>query len=73
MGIGIAFALDLLLPALARSSIGAVVALRAVQGMFLGVIWPALYVLVEDWLPRQEKTRMFAFISAGLFFRGGNF
>ena len=62
---GASAALGMLSPYLAGVDISLVVALRAVQGAIQGCCLPALYSIVERWLPMQEKARLFTLIFSG--------
>ena len=42
-----------------------VFAIRVLQGLFQGPALPATYAMAAKWLPRPEKTRLMAVISAG--------
>ena len=42
-----------------------VFAVRVLQGLFQGPALPATYAMAAKWLPRPEKTRLMAVISAG--------
>ena len=39
---------------------------RVLQGLFQGPALPATYAMAAKWLPRNEKTRLMAVISAGM-------
>ena len=39
---------------------------RVLQGLFQGPALPATYAMAAKWLPRNEKTRFMAVISAGI-------
>jgi ACS family sodium-dependent inorganic phosphate cotransporter len=62
---GFSAMLGLLSPTMANIDIGALIALRALQGAFQGCTLSAMYVMTAKWLPRQEKARLFSLMQAG--------
>ncbi|XP_064638978.1 sialin-like [Lineus longissimus] len=63
-GMGI---LTILIPVAARLSLYAFIALRVVQGLVGGVMYPSLFSLLGKWLPPIENTRYTGIIQSGMF------
>ena len=52
-------------PLIARAGVGPFIAARVLQGVAEGPFYPALYVIVGKWLPRQERGNLFNLIFIG--------
>ena len=59
--------LGLLVPVAAQGSVYALLALRIMQGMSQGFTFPAVYALAANWLPVQEKQRLFTLMGIGTY------
>ena len=57
--------LGLMVPLAAHVDITFLVVLRAIQGAFQGLGFPALFTLTSKWLPEPERQRSFALICTG--------
>lgn len=57
--------LTLLTPLAARFSVVALIILRVLEGVFLGVLFPCNHDILRKWAPVSEKTRLFAIAVAG--------
>lgn len=67
LGTFVSTAIGLLSPTMARIHINWLIVLRVIQGLFQGGIVPALFALVQKWLPEQERNKIFPIIMAGDF------
>ena len=68
LGIGISAVLTVLVPLIARAAgTGPFIAARVIQGLVEGPFYPALYVMVGRWLPKEEKGNLFNLIMIGMF------
>ncbi|KAF0313095.1 putative inorganic phosphate cotransporter [Amphibalanus amphitrite] len=61
---GLNGALALLLPAAATGGPGWVIAVRFIQGVCCGPVYPCLFPLVARWFPLDERQRAFSFVNA---------
>ncbi|KAF4521620.1 hypothetical protein B566_EDAN006662, partial [Ephemera danica] len=61
----IASLLSIASPPLARVHYGLLVAVRALQGLVLGVIYPTLFALTTRWVPQQERARFLSVCMMG--------
>lgn len=57
--------LSLLSPIAARFSLGAFIAVRALQGIFSGMVWPVLHTLLARWFPQHERAFLSSFVYTG--------
>ena len=67
LGTGISALLTVAAPLIARAGVGPFIASRVVQGIVEGPFYPALYVIVGKWLPKEEKGNLFNLIMIGMF------
>jgi ACS family sodium-dependent inorganic phosphate cotransporter len=58
-------AIGLLSPMLARRHIGLLITVRVIQGLFQGIVFAAMFAMVQKWLPEQERNKIFPFILSG--------
>ncbi|KAF4525585.1 hypothetical protein B566_EDAN010444 [Ephemera danica] len=56
---------NVLTPSLARLHHGFLIAVRALQGLAMGVHYPSLVVLITRWVPQDERSRFFAICNIG--------
>ncbi|GLH15005.1 Sialin [Gryllus bimaculatus] len=56
-GVLLAGALNMTLPAACRLHYLAAAAVRALQGLALGVTWPAMHCLAAHWIPKIERSK----------------
>ena len=61
---GLNGALALLLPTAAAAGPGWVIAVRCLQGVACGPVYPCLFPLVARWFPLDERQRAFSFVNA---------
>ncbi|XP_043235324.1 putative inorganic phosphate cotransporter [Amphibalanus amphitrite] len=61
---GLNGALALLLPVAADGGPGWVIAVRFIQGVCCGPVYPCLFPLVARWFPLDERQRAFSFVNA---------
>ena len=59
----------LLGPTLARAGYVYFCVGRALQGFFESPVWPCIYVTAAAWLPKEEKTFLFACMMSGKAYR----
>ncbi|KAK7072051.1 hypothetical protein SK128_002758 [Halocaridina rubra] len=52
----------ILAPIASRTHFAALIALRTIQGIFQGVAWPSLHVLIVRWIPPLERGRFIAIV-----------
>ena len=75
LGIGISSVFTVLVPLIARAGTAPFIAARVIQGLVEGPFYPALYVMVGRWLPKEEKGNLFNLIMIGktfvMFYRAG--
>ena len=57
--------MTLLTPVVARFSVAALIVLRVLEGVFLGVLFPCNHDILRKWAPASEKARLFAITVAG--------
>ena len=57
--------LTLATPLAADAGIEVLVALRALEGLGIGVAYPAMHTLMSKWVPLPERSRTVAVIAAG--------
>jgi MFS transporter, ACS family, solute carrier family 17 (sodium-dependent inorganic phosphate cotransporter), member 5 len=57
--------LTLLVPISARSSYIVLIICRFLNGIFHGMVWPAISDIFIRWVPVAEKSRLIGFASAG--------
>ena len=65
LGIGISSVFTVLVPLIARAGTVPFIATRVIQGLVEGPFYPALYVMVGRWLPKEEKGNLFNLIMIG--------
>ncbi|XP_015924058.2 sialin [Parasteatoda tepidariorum] len=58
--------LTLLTPMAARYGVGALIAIRALEGLFQGVSCPAMHTMIGRWLPDSEKSFLTSLIYCGI-------
>ncbi|XP_055346973.1 sialin-like [Paramacrobiotus metropolitanus] len=58
--------LTLLTPLAARTHYGALIAVRALQGLVNGVCFPAMQTLISSWSPATERTKLVGFVFSGM-------
>lgn len=64
-GIFLASVLGLLSPIAAKTSPYLLVTVRALQGAFIGPLFPSLLCMGSRWFPLQEKNKLMTFVQAG--------
>ena len=65
LSIFIASCLTLLTSVAARAGIGYLIALRVMEGLALGVTFPAMLSMMSKWIPMQERSVLSTCISGG--------
>ncbi|XP_057305939.1 sialin-like [Hydractinia symbiolongicarpus] len=65
MALFLASILTLLTPAAARYSVYALITLRVLEGVFLGVLFPSNHAIWGQWAPPNERSRLFSITAAG--------
>ncbi|XP_055913577.1 sialin-like isoform X2 [Eupeodes corollae] len=65
LGVFITAVLTLLTPLAARWNLPALVALRAIEGLAEGVTYPAIHVMVANWVPPFERSTFSAVVYCG--------
>ena len=68
LGTGLSALLTVAAPLIARAGVGPFIASRVVQGIVEGPFYPALYVIVGKWLPKEEKGNLFNLIFIGMYY-----
>ncbi|XP_071455413.1 vesicular glutamate transporter 1-like [Hetaerina americana] len=68
LGVGATAALTLLTPVFARAGLPFLIALRALEGLFEGVTYPAIHSVWARWAPPGERTHLATFAFSGSYF-----
>ncbi|CAG0886950.1 unnamed protein product [Cyprideis torosa] len=63
--LGLCALLSLLTPLMAKVSFVALVIIRIVMGVLEGVSYPVMNVMIAKWAPKEERSRISAFVYAG--------
>ena len=65
-GILVTSGLTLLTPIAARWSVYLLIALRVLEGVAEGVVFPSMHALLSRWIPPMERSRAVTFVIAGI-------
>ncbi|XP_055531707.1 sialin [Wyeomyia smithii] len=65
IGIGVTAILTLLTPVAAEGGLGALIAVRVIEGIFEGVTFPCIHAVWSKWAPPSERSRMVSIAFAG--------
>lgn len=65
LGVFVTAVLTLLTPIAARWNLPALVALRAIEGLAEGVTYPAIHVMVANWVPPYERSTFSSVVYCG--------
>jgi predicted MFS family arabinose efflux permease len=56
-----------MIPVASRTSIGILLAVRALMGLCQSAVFPAIFHLFPRWIPASERTRMVVLVCSGIY------